>query len=177
MMPGPWCICSNLPYYITGPFLASLFRGELPWERAVLLVQAEAAERMAAVPGSKAYGAFTCLVRYHAEVERLLSVPPQAFVPPPLVASAVVRLRRRITPPTLAPREPLLRVVRAAFAHRRKTLRNALAAGLAIPHHPLEDVLAAAGIAPMRRGETLDLVEFGHLTQCLLSAGFLSVIG
>jgi len=173
-IPGPWRVCSNLPYYITGPFLASLFAGDLPWASAVLLVQAEAAERMKASPGTKAYGAFTCLVGYHAEVERVLSVPRRAFLPPPNVLSAVVRLRRRTTPPTAAPRAALLRVVRAAFSQRRKTLRNALASGLSVERSPLEDALGAAGIVAERRGETLDLVEFGRLTQTLLAAGLIA---
>jgi len=170
-LPGPWRVCSNLPYYITGPFLASLFAGGLPWSTAVLLVQAEAAARMAAAPGTKAYGAFTCLVGYHATVERVLAVPRRAFLPPPAVDSTVVRLRRRLSPPTSAPRGALLRVVRAAFAQRRKTLRNALAAALPAERAALAGALAAAGIAGERRGETLDLEEFGRLTEAAVEWG------
>jgi len=170
-LPGPWRVCSNLPYYITGPFLASLFAGGLPWSTAVLLVQAEAAARMAAAPGIKAYGAFTCLVGYHATVERVLAVPRRAFLPPPAVDSTVVRLRRRLSPPTSAPRGALLRVVRAAFAQRRKTLRNALAAALPAERAALAGALAAAGIAGERRGETLDLEEFGRLTEAAVEWG------
>lgn len=173
-VPGPWRVCSNLPYYITGPFLAALFAGGLPWVSAVLLVQAEAAERMQAAPGTKAYGAFTCLVGYHATVERVMAVPKRAFLPPPEVESTVVRLRRRLSPPTPAPRGALLRVVRAAFAHRRKTLRNALAAGLLADREPVEDVLSAAGIAGDRRGETLDMEEFGRLTYAAVVRGLIS---
>ena len=170
--PGPWQVCSNLPYYITGPFLASLFRGGLDWQRAVLLVQQEAAARMLAAPGGKEYGAFTCLVRYHAEVERVLSVPPQAFLPPPQVRSAVVRLTRRPAP-CAAPPGPLFAVVRAAFAQRRKTLRNALSAGLELPPAAVVAALLSSGIAPERRGETLELGEFDRLTGALLQAGCL----
>lgn len=174
--PGPWRVCSNLPYYITGPFLASLFAGGLPWTTAVLLVQAEAAERMAAAPGTGAYGAFTCLVGYHAQVERLRAVPAGAFIPPPRVQSTVVRLRRR-PPPVAAPRGALLRVVRAAFAQRRKTLLNALSAGLDQPRDALAAALAAAGTVPGRRGETLDLAEFARLTESLLAAGLIGPEG
>ena len=161
--PEPWRVCSNLPYYITGPFLASLFAGALPWTSAVLLVQAEAAARMQASPGSKTYGAFTCLVAYHADVERLFAVPRGAFLPPPAVDSAVVRLRRRVQPSALAPREDLLRVVRAAFGQRRKTLRNALAAGLQADRTSVEDALRQAGIDGERRAETLSLHEFDRI--------------
>ena len=166
--PGPWRVCSNLPYYITGPFLASLFTGALPWTTAVLLVQAEAAERMQALPGGKVYGAFTCLVAYHAEVERLFSVPRGAFLPPPAVESAVVRLRRRVHPPAQAPREDLLRVVRAAFGQRRKTLRNALAAGLPAERAAVEGALDRAGIDGERRAETLSLHEFDRIALAYL---------
>ncbi len=169
--PGPWRVCSNLPYYITGPFLASLFEGGLPWSSAVLLVQAQAADRMAAAPGTKAYGAFTCLVAYHATVERLFPVGRGAFLPPPSVDSVVIRLRRRSTPPTDAPRVDLLRVIRAAFAQRRKTLRNALAAGLAAPAATLEAAFVEAGLDGSLRGERLDLESFGRLTRALLGRG------
>ncbi len=165
---GPWRVCSNLPYYITGPFLASLFAGALPWTTAVLLVQAEAAERMQAHPGGKTYGAFTCLVAYHAEVERVFSVPRAAFLPPPAVDSAVVRLRRRERPPALAPREELLRVVRAAFGQRRKTLRNALTAGLQADRAIVESALERAGIDGVRRAETLTLHEFDRIALAYL---------
>lgn len=170
--PGPWRVCSNLPYYITGPFLASLFEGGLPWSSAILLVQAQAADRMAAAPGTKAYGAFTCLVAYHATVERLFSVGRGAFLPPPAVDSVVVRLRCRSAPPTDAPRVALLRVIRAAFAQRRKTLRNALAAGLAAPAATLEAAFVEAGLDGSLRGERLDLESFGRLTRALLGRGF-----
>lgn len=166
---GQWRVCSNLPYYITGPFLASLFAGVLPWTSAVLLVQAEAAERMQADPGTKAYGAFTCLVAYHATVERLFAVPRGAFLPPPAVDSTVVRLRRRDHPAAQAPREDLLRVIRAAFGQRRKTLRNALTAGLQAERFLIEDALGLAGIDGDRRGETLTLEEFDRLAQAYLA--------
>ncbi len=158
-----WRVCSNLPYYITGPFLASLFAGALPWSDAVLLVQAEAAARMQAAPGNKIYGAFTCLVGYHATVERLFGVPRGAFIPPPAVDSTVVRLRRRDHPPVAAPREVFLKVVRAGFALRRKTLRNALAAGLEGGRDAVETALRDADIDGERRAETLSLEEFDRI--------------
>ena len=163
----PWRLCSNLPYYLTGPFLAAFFEAGLPWSAAVLLVQAEAAARMTASPGTPAYGAFSCLVQLHARAERLFPVSRSSFVPPPSVESCVVRLRPHAAPPITAPRADFLRVVRAAFAHRRKTLLNALDGGLPWGRAAIHDALAATGIDPERRGETLSLAEFDQLTQAL----------
>ena len=165
--PGPWRVCSNLPFYLTGPFLAALFEGGLPWSTAVLLVQAEVAARMRAEPGGRDYGAFTCLVGYHATVERLFSISRAAFTPPPDVDSVLVRLRRRPAPPVDVPRAALLRVVRAAFRQRRKTIRNALAGGLGAERAAVQAALAAAEIAADRRPETLSLAEYGRLVQAL----------
>ncbi len=168
---GPWRLCSNLPYYITGPFLAAFLEGGLPWVTATLVVQAESAQRMLAGPGSKAYGAFTCIVDYYAEVERLFTVPRAAFHPPPQVESVAIRLRRRCVPPCAADPSDLRRVVRAAFGQRRKTLRNALAAGLGLERDGAVDLLAAAGLDGGRRAETLDLSEFGRLAVAWADRG------
>jgi 16S rRNA (adenine1518-N6/adenine1519-N6)-dimethyltransferase len=165
--PGPWRLCSNLPYYVTGPFLASFLEGGLPWVGAVLLLQQEAARRMLAPPGGSAYGAFSCLVQYHARGEILFRVPRRAFLPPPAVDSVVVRLSPHAEPPTAAPREVLLPVVRAAFAQRRKMLRNALAAGLHLEPRTVDAALLRAGLDGGRRAETLTLAEFGALAQAL----------
>lgn len=166
-----WRLCSNLPYYLTGPFLAAFFASGLRWSSAVLLVQAEAGARMTARPGTPAYGAFSCLVQYHAVAERLFAVPRGSFVPPPAVESCVVRLRPHAVPPVAALRAAFLRVVRAAFGQRRKTLLNALAAGLACDREDVRAALAAAGLDPERRGETLSLAEFDTLTAALRMAG------
>lgn len=165
--PAPWRLCSNLPYYLTGPFLANFLKAELRWSAAVLLVQAEAAARMTAAPGTPAYGAFSCLVQLHARAERLFAVARSSFVPPPAVASAVVRLRPHAVSPVAAPKADVLRVVRAAFGQRRKTLLNALVAGLPCEREVVRRALLAAALDPGRRGETLSLAEFDHLTQAL----------
>ena len=169
--PGPWRLCSNLPYYVTGPFLASFLGGGLPWRDAVLLLQEEAARRMLADPGTAEYGAFSCLVQYHAEGDILFRVPRGAFLPPPAVGSLVLRLRPRARPPTPAPRAQLLAVVRAAFAQRRKMLRNALAAGLRLEPDDVERALRRAGVEPTRRAETLTLAEFGAVALSLHGGG------
>jgi 16S rRNA (adenine1518-N6/adenine1519-N6)-dimethyltransferase len=171
-----WRVCSNLPYYITGPFLAALLDSGLEWTTAVLLVQAEVARRLRAPAGTPEYGALTCLVAYHADVQTLFPVPRSAFLPPPAVDSAVVRLVRR-PPPVAVPAATLRRVVRAAFAQRRKMLRNALAAALPAEAGAVGAALEAAGIAASRRGETLTLEEFGRLAEALQGAGLLPAGG
>jgi 16S rRNA (adenine1518-N6/adenine1519-N6)-dimethyltransferase len=143
-------VVANLPYRITAPLLARLLeRGG--WERLVVMVQREVAERALAVPGTKAYGAFTLLVRYHVRPEPVCAVPRGAFLPPPQVDSSVLRLWPEPAP---FPRAAFFAVVRAAFAQRRKTLANALGRSPAVE---------LAGLDGRRRAETLTLDEFGRL--------------
>lgn len=167
-----WKAVANLPYYVTAPLLARLLA--LPLELMVLTVQKEVAERLAASPGGKEYGALTLFVRYRAEAEVVLTVPPRAFFPPPQVESAVVRLCRRPAPPVASPPEALFAVVRAAFAHRRKTLANALAGALDPPadRARVEEALAAAGIPAARRPETLSLEEYASVADALVAGGW-----
>ncbi len=171
---APWSrrpckVVGNLPYYLTSPLLMRLLQGEFVAELLVFMVQKEVAERIVAEPGGKDYGSLSVAVRYWAEPEYLFSVGPQAFVPPPEVTSAVVRLRRRKRPPVdVADEELFFRVVRAAFTYRRKTIRNALQqAGLLSPEDAAA-VFAASGIAPERRGETLGLGEFAALANSII---------
>ncbi len=171
---GTWRVCSNLPYYLTGPFLASFLQGALPWTTAVFLVQREAAERMVAQPRTKAYGSFTCLVGYYAEVEVLFDVPRELFLPPPRVDSVVVRLQPRSLSPVSVPGGALFRVVRAAFAQRRKTLRNSLSSGLGVAAGEIVGTFEAIGWDASARAEELGLGEFGRLTEALLERGLVS---
>lgn len=174
-----WKVVANIPYGITGPLVARLLLsgavGGRPPGRfplMVLMVQEEVARRMTAAPGGKDYGAFTLLVRYHAEVESILRVSRNCFFPPPEVGSAVVRLRARARPPVEADPGTLFALVRAAFAQRRKSLRNALAAGLrgaegraGVEDGVVQAALRQAGIDGGRRGETLSLEEFAALAR------------
>lgn len=143
-------VVANLPYQITAPLLARLLEMG-GWERLVVMIQREVAERAMARPGTRAYGAFTLLVRYHARPEVVCTVPRSAFLPPPRVDSTVLRLWPERSP---YPRGAFFAVVRAAFSQRRKTLANALGRSRAIE---------LAGIDGRRRGETLDVEEFGKL--------------
>ncbi len=171
-----WKAVANLPYYITGPLLARLLEHGAPdgrppgrFSHAVVMVQEEVARRFTARPGTKAYGAMSLLVQYHAEVEPVTRVSPTCFFPPPEVSSAVVRLRIRSAPPVEADPRVLFGVIRAAFAQRRKSLRNALTGGGGPAR--AEAILGAAGIDPARRGETLSLEEFSRIARLLEATG------
>jgi 16S rRNA (adenine1518-N6/adenine1519-N6)-dimethyltransferase len=120
-------IAGNLPYYITSPILERIFALRGAWERAVFLVQAEVAARLAAIPGTRDFGYLSVLVQVHARVELLFDVPRDAFRPPPKVESAVVRLTP--LPLEAADMDGFLRFAQLCFRQKRKTLRNNLAAG------------------------------------------------
>lgn len=118
-------IAGNLPYYITSPILEKIFELRGAWERAVFLVQAEVAARLAAVPGTRDFGYLSVLAQVQARVEQLFEVSREAFRPPPKVDSAVVRLTPR--PLEVADLNGFLQFAQLCFRHKRKTLRNNLA--------------------------------------------------
>lgn len=168
-------VVANLPYYVTTPIIMKLLEEGLPLESIVVMVQKEVAERMAAKPGGKDYGTLSIAVQYYCEPELVCVVPSGAFIPAPNVDSAVIRLRRRAEPAVAVSDEArFFRVVHAAFAQRRKTLGNNLAA-LAGKERKAElgELLRSIGIEPERRGETLSLQEFAALTEALSEAGML----
>ncbi len=148
-LPAADKVVANLPYNLTAPLMARLLSGG-PYERLVLMLQKEVAERALAAPGTRAYGAFTLLVRYYARPELVTRVPAGAFLPPPQVDSAVLRLWPEQAP---YPQQAFFTVVRQAFGQRRKMLINTVG----------EPLVTAAGIDGRRRGETLSLEEFGNL--------------
>ena len=158
--------CANLPYYITSPVLTKLLESRC-FSSVTVMVQKEVAQRICARPGTSDYSAFTVLCNYHAQPELLFDVPASCFIPQPKVTSAVVCLRTRTAPPAEIAKEKLFfRTVRAAFAQRRKTLLNALSSGFSELTKPeLADALAACGIAPSVRGETLDIPACAALSN------------
>lgn len=160
--------CANLPYYITSPVLTKLLESRA-FEAVTVMVQKEVAQRICAAPGSADYSAFSVFCRYYAEPEILFEVPPSCFLPQPKVTSAVLTLRVRTEPPCeIADEAMFFRVVRAAFAQRRKTLSNALAAGF--PERTkaeLTDCIVACGHASTVRGETLSIPEFAALSRAI----------
>ncbi len=158
-------VAGNIPYNITTPLLERIFAQKRVVKSAVLLVQKEYAERLAAAAGTPAYGSLTLFARYHALLEPLLVVRAPAFWPRPDVDSMLVRFRLREEPPVEADEELLFRVVRGAFAMRRKQLANTLASALGLDREGVERLCRAAGIDGRRRGETLTLDEFARLAR------------
>ena len=157
--------CANLPYYITTPVLAALLESRA-FEAVTVMVQKEVAQRICSAPGRGEYGAFSVFCQYYAEPELLFDVPASCFIPQPKVTSAVLKLTMRKEPVCEIRDEGMFfKVVRAAFAQRRKTLLNCLRHGF--PQLEREDVLHCleeAGIGEQARGETLGLEDFARLT-------------
>jgi 16S rRNA (adenine1518-N6/adenine1519-N6)-dimethyltransferase len=164
---GRVAVVGNLPYHLTSPILFSLVDQAPHVARAVFLLQREVAERLAAPAGTRESGLLSVLLQREAEVSVERIVPPGAFHPPPKVHSAVLCALFR------PPAEPLVdparfrRLVKAGFAQRRKTLGKALAAAQVAPAGPLAAALAAAGVDPKRRGETLSISEWTAIERSL----------
>ncbi|HBM58171.1 MAG TPA: 16S rRNA (adenine(1518)-N(6)/adenine(1519)-N(6))-dimethyltransferase RsmA [Citreicella sp.] len=160
----PIAICANLPYNVGTELLVRwLTPRDWPpvWSTLTLMFQREVAERIVAQPGSKAYGRLALLVQWRCEARIVLSLPPEAFTPPPKVSSAVVHLKALPEPRYPADAAVLERLVAAAFNQRRKMLRAALK-GLA---PDIEARLEAAGIAPTERAEQVSLEQFCRLAR------------
>jgi 16S rRNA (adenine1518-N6/adenine1519-N6)-dimethyltransferase len=165
---GPRKVVANLPYNLASALVVALLEQPLGVSRLVVTVQREVAARMAARPASADYGLLSVAVQYRAEASIVEYLPASAFFPAPDVESAVVRLDVRAQPACVVADEALFfRVVRAAFGQRRKTIRNALAGGVPMSPAQAAEACRRAGIAPMRRGETLDLREFASLTDAV----------
>ena len=158
-------VCANLPYYITTPIIFALLEKRLPMERLVAMVQKEVAERMAAQPGGKEYGALSVAIQYYTEPKIAFIVPPTSFIPAPAVDSAVIVCKRREKPPVEVCDEGLFfRVVKAAFSLRRKMLSNSLK-NMGIKSERVGKWLELAGVDGKRRAETLSLEDFAKLTN------------
>lgn len=164
--PRPW-IAGNLPYAITTPLLLRSFAHRAAFDGAIFMVQREYGERLLAAPGSKAYGSITVWTQAHAVVRALLKVGRSCFWPRPGVESIVLEFRFAPSESLGVDHARLERVLRAAFSQRRKTLANALAAGLGREKAVVEEFLGRAGIAPDVRAETLALDAFVRITATL----------
>jgi 16S rRNA (adenine1518-N6/adenine1519-N6)-dimethyltransferase len=162
---GPYVLVGNVPYYITTPIL---FHALTPprAERAVYLVQKEVAQRLSASPGSKEYGALTVNVAAVARAETLFGVPAGAFSPPPKVESAVVRITPRVES-LVKPEEerPFRLLVQGAFGMRRKQMRRVVRSLYSLDAERADALLAAAGIEPEVRPETLSPEQFAELLR------------
>lgn len=165
---GRVLVVGNLPYSVGKPILMALVEAGPAVSEMALMLQKEVARRVAAEPGGKTYGSLSVLSQLACEVRLAFTVPPSAFKPPPQVDSAVIHLRARHAPPVPMNDPARFRaVVRAAFAQRRKSLANSLAAGLSLSADRARAAALAAGIDPGRRAETLSLAEFARLAAQL----------
>lgn len=165
----PVRLVANLPYNVAVPIVLTVLE-KLPSIQTVLvMVQAEVADRLAATPGNKIYGVPSAKVAWYASARRTLTIGRNVFYPVPNVDSALVKIERRPHPDTAATREQVFAVVDAAFAQRRKTLRQALA-GLAGSAGAAQEALERAGVSPTARGETLDIDQFAAVAQQLNAA-------
>jgi 16S rRNA (adenine1518-N6/adenine1519-N6)-dimethyltransferase len=164
-------LVGNIPYNITTPILERVFEQRRSLSSAVMLVQKEYAERLAAAAGSPEYGALTLFARYHALLEPLMTIGAGAFWPRPEVDSMLIRIHPREQPPVDAPEALLFRIIRAAFQQRRKQLGNTLANALSAGREEVDSLGRQAGIALSRRGETLTLDEFARLARAAADRG------
>ena len=166
---APTRLVANLPYNVAVPIVLTVLE-KLPSIQTVLvMVQAEVADRLAATPGNKIYGVPSAKVAWYATARRTLTIGRNVFYPVPNVDSALVKIERRPHPDTAATREQVFAVIDAAFAQRRKTLRQALA-GLAGSATAAQEALERAGVSPTARGETLDIDQFAAVAQQLNAA-------
>lgn len=171
--PMPTKFVSNLPYQVAATLILKFFQDLPSLERAVVMVQAEVADRIAAKPSTKAYGAYTAKLSLFALVTGRFEVGPGNFMPPPRVNSAVVRLdrtqaRNPVSSKLLSEEELLhtMRVIDAAFAQRRKTIRNSMSAS-GFDKDKLDQAFLATGIAPTVRAEVLTSQDFICLAAAL----------
>ncbi|HEY1813320.1 MAG TPA: 16S rRNA (adenine(1518)-N(6)/adenine(1519)-N(6))-dimethyltransferase RsmA [Kofleriaceae bacterium] len=160
-------VCGNLPYHIASQLMFRVIDVRDVVHHAVFMIQKEMADRIVAKPGTKEYGALGVMIRTYADVTTIIKVSAGSFLPPPKIDSTVIKLV-----PLAEPRTPIgdgahySKVVHAAFGQRRKTLRNALRA--VWPEDAVDRALAATSIDGVRRGETLDIAEFGALAGALV---------
>ena len=169
----PIKVVANLPYYITTPILMDLLENERNVERITVMVQKEVAERMQAQPGDKEYGALSIAVQYYCDAHVDMIVPPSCFLPRPKVDSAVITLQilpeRKVTTTDVA---LFFRLVKCAFAQRRKTLLNCLnhQGNFGLSKDTLADLIRSLGWDERIRGETLSISDFARLTDAVAQA-------
>ena len=159
-------VCANLPYNITTPAITALIEAGC-FQSITVMIQREVARRICAKPGTGDYGAFSVFCQYHTAPELLFDVPPECFIPAPKVTSSVLRMVPRPAPEEVDDPEHFFRVVRAAFAQRRKTLVNGLYAafGQQLTKEQLANILTDCGLPADVRGERLGIAEFAGISR------------
>lgn len=160
------CVCANLPYYITSPVIMLLLESGLPFYAVTVMVQKEAADRLCAKVGTREAGAVTVAVQYYAEAEKLFSVSRGSFMPAPNVDSAVIRLTlRKEKGVNVTDEKKFFKMVRSAFAQRRKTAVNGISAGMGIEKAEVAEALGRAGLSEKARAEALTMEELARLCE------------
>lgn len=162
-------VVANLPYYITADVIERLLTCGICIEDITVMVQKEAAERIGARAGDKSYCALSMLVQYFCNVETLMDVPPERFVPQPHVMSRLIQLTRRTSGVKAKNEAFLQRVIKSAFRMRRKTLVNNLSGDFAISREDAQQLLISLGHDPRIRGEALTVDEIALLSDALLT--------
>ena len=160
--------CANLPYNITTPAITALIEAGC-FQSITVMIQREVARRICAAPGTGDYGAFSVYCQYHTKPEILFDVPPTCFIPAPKVTSSVLRMVPQTPPAEVDDPKHFFRVVRAAFAQRRKTLLNSLSSSLGdgTSKEAIANAIASCGLPENIRGERLSISDFAALSKAL----------
>lgn len=163
----PVSVCANLPYYITTPIIMRLFEGGVKFASVTVMIQREVADRICAAPGSSEYGAITAAIAYYGKAEKLFRVSPGSFMPAPKVESTVIRITPHDEPPVeTVSVDRFFRIIKAAFAQRRKTLLNAICAEFPeLGKERAAKIIETAGFDPRVRGEKLSCADFAAIER------------
>ena len=161
-------VCANLPYYITSPVITLLLESKLPMEAVTVMIQKEAADRLCTPVGSRDSGAITVCTNYYAVPETLFHVSRGSFMPAPNVDSTVIRLDIRKEPAvTVSDEKKFFKMVKAAFAQRRKTAVNSIASGMSLPKDKVAEAIASAGLDVNVRAEKLSMQDLANICEKL----------
>jgi len=161
-------VCANLPYYITSPVITMLLENNLPIEAVTVMIQKEAADRLCTPVGSRESGAITVCTNYYSVPKQLFNVSRGSFMPAPNVDSTVIRLDIRKEPAVkVSDEKKFFRIVKAAFAQRRKTVVNSVSSSLGIPKAQIISALEGAGLDANIRAEKLSMDDFANLCESL----------
>ncbi len=157
-------VCANLPYYITSPVITMLLESKLPIDAVTVMIQKEAADRLSTPVGSRDSGAITVCTNYYATVKKLFDVSRGSFMPAPNVDSTVIRLDIRPEPAVkVADEKKFFKMVKSAFAQRRKTALNSISSGMGLPKVQVSQALTASGLDVNVRAEKLTMEELAEL--------------
>ena len=158
-------VCANLPYYITTPIIMKLLECNAPIKAITVMVQKELAQRFCSKPNTAEYGSVTASINYRAEVKNLFTVSPGSFLPAPKVSSSVIRLDIVPPPVEVKDEKTFFRVIRAAFAMRRKTLSNNLANEFKITKAEATEIIKNCGFSETVRGEALSISDYARISD------------